>query len=86
MNIPKKFLKLIPLLLIIGSIIFLTTDQKGFYLKQAEKPTSANEENNKGLIHAHNEEKIDHKSPGAQKRMGVYHYNEGNKLLKQKKP
>ena len=69
-----------PFLLIIGSIIFLTTDQKGFYLKQAEKSTSVNGGSNKGIIHAHNEEKIDHKSPEAQKRMGVFHYNEGNKF------
>ena len=61
MNIPSKFLQLMPLLLIIGSIIFLTTDQMGFYLKQSEKLASANEGSNKGLIHAHNEEKIDHK-------------------------
>ena len=74
-----------PLLLIIGSIIFITTDQMGFYLKQSEKPTSANAGNNKGLIHAHNEETKDNKSPEVQKRMGVYHYNEGNKLLKQNK-
>ena len=85
MNIPNKFLQLMPLLLIIGSIIFLTTDQMGFYLKQSEKPTSANGKSNKGFIHTHNEEKIDHKSPEAQKQMGVYHYNEGNKLLKQNK-
>ena len=85
MNIPNKFLQLIPLLLIIGSIIFLTTDQMGFYLKQSEKPTSANEKSNKELIHVHNEEKTDHKSPEAQNRMGIYHYNEGNKFLKQNK-
>ena len=85
MNIPKKFLKLMPLLLIIGSIIFLTTDQMGFYLKQSEKPTSANGKSNKELIHVHNEEKTDHKSPEAQNRMGIYHYNEGNKFLKQNK-
>ena len=85
MNIPSKFLKIMPLLLIIGSIIFITTDQMGFYLKQSEKPTSTNGGSNKGLIHAHNEEDIKYKSPEAQKRMGVYHYNEGNKLLKQNK-
>ena len=85
MNIPNKFLKLMPLLLIIGSIIFITADQIGFYLKQSEQPTSANGGNNKGPIHVHNEEKKDHKSPEAQKRMGAYHYNEGNKLLKQNK-
>ena len=85
MNIPNKFLQLIPLLLIIGSIIFLTTDQMGFYLKQSEKPTSAKGKSNKELIHVHNEEKTDHKSPKAQNRMGIYHYNEGNKFLKQNK-
>ena len=85
MNIPSKYLRLMPLLLIIGSIIFLTTDQMEFYLKQSEKPTSENGKSDKGLIHLHNEEKTDHKSPESQKRMGVYHYNEGNKLLKQKK-
>ena len=85
MNIPNKLLRLMPLLLIIGSIIFITSDQMGFYLKQSEKPTSTNGGSNKGLIHAHNEEGINHKSPEAQKRMGVYHYNEGNKLLKQNK-
>ena len=85
MNIPNKFLQLMPLLLIIGSIIFLTPDQMGFYLKQSEKPTSANGKSNKELIHVHNEEKTDHKSPKAQTRMGIYHYNEGNKLLKQNK-
>tara|TARA_B100001105_G_scaffold182713_1_gene147788 strand:+ start:170 stop:694 length:525 start_codon:yes stop_codon:yes gene_type:complete len=57
----------------------------GFYLKQSEKPTSANGKSNKELIHVHNEEKTDHKSPEAQNRMGIYHYNEGNKFLKQNK-
>ena len=85
MNIQNKFLKLTPLLLIIGSILFLTTYQMEFYLGQSEKPTSANGRSNKGLIHSHNEEKLDHKSQEAQKRMGIYHYNEGNKLLKQNK-
>ena len=85
MNIPNKFLQLIPLLLIIGSIIFLTTDQMGFYLKQSENPTSANGKSNKELIHVHNEEKTDYKSPETQNRMGIYHYNEGNKFLKQNK-
>ena len=85
MNIPKKFLKLMPLLLIVGSIIFLTTDQMTFYLKQSDKPIPANGGSIKALSHLHNEEKINHESPEAQKRMGVYHYNEGNKLLKQNK-
>ena len=72
-----------PLTLIIGSIIFFTTDQRGLNLKQLEKPSSTNGGGKNELIHTHNEGKTDHKSPEAQKRMGIYHYNEGNKLLKQ---
>ena len=83
MKIPNKFLKLMPLTLIIGSIIFFTTDQRGLNLKQLEKPSSTNGGGKNERIHTHNEGKTDHKSPEAQKRMGIYHYNEGNKLLKQ---
>jgi tetratricopeptide (TPR) repeat protein len=32
----------------------------------------------------HNHDEINHKDSKNQKRMGIYHYNEGNKLLKQK--
>ena len=71
------------LTLIICSIMFFTTDQMGLNLKQLEKPSSTNGGGNNELIHTHNEGKTDHKSPEAQKRMGIYHYNEGNKLLKQ---
>ena len=31
----------------------------------------------------HNHDGINHQDPQSQKRMGIYHYNEGNKLLKQ---
>ena len=31
----------------------------------------------------HNHDETDHQDPQSQKRMGIYHYNEGNKLLKQ---
>jgi tetratricopeptide (TPR) repeat protein len=31
----------------------------------------------------HNHGEINHQDPQSQKRMGIYHYNEGNKLLKQ---
>jgi tetratricopeptide (TPR) repeat protein len=82
MNIPKKYLKLMPVLLFIGLIIFFIADPIGSKLKQSDKPSPTNENTNKGLIHNHNEEKIDHNSPEAQKRMGIYHYNEGNKFLK----
>ena len=84
MNVPSKYLRLMPLLLIIGSIVFFTTDQAKFHLNQAEKPTST-KGGGEGLIHTHDEKKIDRNSPEAQNRMGVYHYNEGNKFLKQNK-
>jgi len=84
MNVPSKYLRLMPLLLIIGSIVFFTTDQARFHLNQAEKPTST-KGGDEGLIHTHDEEEMDRKSPEAQNRMGVYHYNEGNQFLKQNK-
>ena len=68
MNIPNRYLKLMFLLPIIGSIVFLTTDQIGPHLKQAEKSTSTKRED-KELIHTHDEEVMDHKNPEVQKRM-----------------
>ena len=84
MNVPSKYLRLMPLLLIIGSIVFFTTDQTKSHLSQTEKPifTKGGDER---LIHTHDEKKINRKNPEAQNRMGVYHYNEGNKFLKKNK-
>jgi tetratricopeptide (TPR) repeat protein len=82
MHIPKKYLKLMPLLLFVGLIIFLIDDPIRFNLEQSEKPNPKNDGISKGLIHTHSDAKIDHNSPEAQKRMGIYHYNEGNKFLK----
>ena len=31
----------------------------------------------------HNHKETNHQDPKSQKRMGIYHYNEGNKFLKQ---
>ena len=84
MNVPSKYLRLMPLLLIIGSIVFFTTDQTKFHLNQVEKPTST-KGGDEELIPTHDEEEMDRKSPEAQNRMGVYHYNEGNQFLKQNK-
>jgi len=84
MNVPSKYLRLMPLLLIIGSIVFFTTDQTRSHLSQTEKPIST-KGGDERLIHAHDEKTMDRKSPEAQNRMGVYHYNEGNKFLKQNK-
>jgi len=74
-----------PILLIIGSTIFLTADQIEYNLKQPQKINSRMVQHEE-FIHDHDKEEIDHKNPEAQKRMGIYHYNEGNKFLKQNKP
>jgi tetratricopeptide (TPR) repeat protein len=84
MNIPRKYLKITPILLIIGSIVFLTNDQLGRNFKQDQK-SYLNKKVNQELRHTHDDEELDHKSPEAQKRMGIYHYNEGNKFLEQNK-
>jgi tetratricopeptide (TPR) repeat protein len=82
MDVKKKYLKLMPLLLIIGIIAFITADQIEFHFKQTKKPISTKDKGESHL-HKHGGKEIDHKSPEAQKRMGIYHYNEGNKFLKQ---
>jgi len=73
-----------PFLLIIGPIIFLTADQIEYNLKQPQKNNSSMMQHEK-LIHDHDKEKTDHSNPETQKRMGIFHYNEGNKFLKQNK-
>ena len=82
MNVTKKYLKLMPFLLSIGVIIFITTDRIRFHFEHKKKPISIKDKE-ESHFHKHDEEAIDHKSPEAQKRMGIYHYNEGNKFLKQ---
>ena len=85
MNFYRKYLKLTPLLLIIGSIILLTTNQTGFKLKQNEKSLPAERGTVNSTNHTGNQNIRNNKSPEVQKRMGIYHYNEGNMFLKQKK-
>ncbi|SVB64802.1 uncharacterized protein METZ01_LOCUS217656, partial [marine metagenome] len=84
-NFYKKYLKLTPLLLIIGSIIFFTTNQTGFNLKQNEKSISVERGMDNTTNHTGNQNIKNHKNLETQKRMGIYHYNEGNKFLKQNK-
>ena len=74
-----------PILLIVGSIVFLTADQIEYGLKKPKKKISRKLQHGE-LTHKHNKEEIDHKNPESQKRMGIYHYNEGNKFLKKNKP
>ena len=79
-NILAKNLKLILLLIAIGLFFFITKDLviNNQEIK-AEKSTSHfNDEKN---LHIHDE--TNHQDPQSQIRMGIYHYNEGNNLLKQ---
>jgi tetratricopeptide (TPR) repeat protein len=82
MNIPSQYLKLMPLLLIVSAIVFITSDQI-----RSQKGQTAQQLAPKGIddghIHSHDEGVMDHSDPVAQKRMGIFHYNEGNKFLKQ---
>ena len=82
MIISTKYLKLMPLLIIIASIVFITSDQIQFHSKQIIQSFTL-EEIDGSHIHNHGNENKDHSDPEAQKRMGIYHYNEGNNFLKQ---
>ena len=82
MNISAKYLKVMPLLLVIGLIVFIKNDQTEFRLKQTVQPISP-KGTDKDPVHDHGEKDIGHLDPVAQKRMRIYHYNEGNNFLKQ---
>ena len=83
MNIPTKFLKVMPILLIVGSIAFITNDQIQYQIKQTVQSISP-KGIDKNSIHDQDKKNTDHQDPETQKRMGIYHYNEGNKFLQQK--
>ncbi|MCH8156891.1 MAG: tetratricopeptide repeat protein [Nitrospinae bacterium] len=74
MNIPPKYMKLMPVLLFAAAIVFMVGDriQFGSGLPTGEAPA-----------HDHGTEEIDHSDPEAQRRMGIFHYNEGNKFSNQ---
>ena len=76
MQTPSKYAKFTPILLFITAILFIVGDQVQF-----DSPASTGEKD--GPIHEHNHdgEEIDHSNPEAQRRMGIFHYNEGNKFL-----
>ena len=82
MIISSKYLKLMPLLIIIASIVFITSDQIQFQSKQIIQSFTLKEIDG-SHIHSQGNENKDHSDPEAQKRMGIYHYNEGNKFLQQ---
>ena len=71
-----KYAKFTPILLFITAILFIVGDQVQF-----DSPTHIIEKDDPTHDHGHGGEEIDHSSPEAQRRMGVFHYNEGNKFL-----
>ena len=79
-NTLTKNLKLILLLIAIGLFFYIAKDLVLNNQKiTAEKIISHfNDEKN-----LHNHDETNHQDPQSQKRMGIYHYNEGNNLLKQ---
>ena len=79
---PTKYPKLTLLLLIIAPIVFVITDQTQFQPKQNIQ-SFISEEINGARVRGHGDEDINHSDPKIQKRMGIYHYNKGNKFLKQ---
>ena len=84
MSISTKRPKLILLLLIIVSILFISRDQIKLQSKNLTKIFQP-EGIDSGQIHMHGDGNTDHANPESQKRMGIYHYNEGNKFLRQNK-
>ena len=71
-----KYAKFTPILLFITAILFIVGDQVQF-----DSPTPIREKDDPTHDHGHGREEIDHSSPEAQRRMGVFHFNEGNKFL-----
>jgi tetratricopeptide (TPR) repeat protein len=79
-NILAKNLKLILLLIAIGLFFHIAKD----LVLNSQKITTqkiTSPVNNENNLHDHDE--TNHQDPQSQKRMGIYHYNEGNKFLKQ---
>jgi tetratricopeptide (TPR) repeat protein len=71
-----KYAKFTPILLFITAILFIVGDHVQF-----DSPTHIREKDDPTHDHGQSGEEIDHSSPEAQRRMGIFHYNEGNKFL-----
>ena len=88
MDIPHRFKKFFPLLLILAAVVFLMEDQM-----RHKHPSPNVEETHRltpsglggGEIHSHEETGPDHSDPESNRRMGIFHFNEGNKSLGQEK-
>lgn len=88
-NITKNLQKYFPYLLALSIAVILTSDSVKFNAANPPSPgLTENKVSLKGKTHAegsdaeiHGEEHADHNDPANQKRMGIFHYNEGNKFL-----
>ena len=83
-HIAKSLRKYYPYLLALSIILILAGDRIDFDGARSVMPVST-ETSAAVEDHTHDEgsggEHVDHNDPANQKRMGVYHYNEGNKFL-----
>ena len=85
MNQNRKFIKYLPHLGLLALIVFLITDTSPIILS-----TSNSEKNSKKMEGSHKEGSHNEGSKGQnlsqeekEKRMGIFHYNEGNKSFKE---
>ena len=78
---PTKYPKLMFTLLILASIVFIVNDQIQFQKNQTTE-SLVSEEKDRAHLLSHDNENVDKLDQEAQNRMGIFHYNEGNKFLK----
>ena len=79
-NTLAKNLKLILLLMAVGLFFYIAKDLVLNNQKITAEKIISHFNHEKNL---HNHDETNHQDPQSQKRMGIYHYNEGNNLLKQ---
>ncbi|KMP11943.1 hypothetical protein UZ36_02565 [Candidatus Nitromaritima sp. SCGC AAA799-C22] len=83
MNIPEKYLKLMPILLVAAATIFIVSDQVQFDRDHLAGDGAVPEGIGGAPMHRHDAGEMDHSDPEAQRRMGIFHYNEGNRFLRE---
>ncbi len=94
MQIPATLKKLAPLILLLAAIVFWIEDTERVRQKpqtapagnSAAEPSASPGDDHAAAPHTHSHEGEGdpHDDPEKNRRMGIFHYNEGNKYLKQK--
>lgn len=82
MKLPSRFNTLFLLLLILAAVIFLLEDQMRHEHPDGEEASHSTPPGiGGGEIHSHSDDNPDHSDPESNRRMGIFHFNEGNKAL-----